>query len=74
MARTIRAKFKKGIIEPLEKLDLEEGKEILITVKEIPEKNAFERAAGAWKDLVDTDELLRDIYESRKIRSPEVKL
>jgi len=28
---------------------------------------AFKSAAGGWKDLVDTDKLKQDIYESRKI-------
>jgi hypothetical protein len=29
--------------------------------------NAFLSAAGGWKDLVDTEQLKKDIYESRKI-------
>jgi predicted DNA-binding antitoxin AbrB/MazE fold protein len=74
MAKTIKAKFKEGIIEPLEKLEIEEGKEILVTIEEVSKEDAFEKAAGSWKDLVDTDELLKDIYESRKIKAPEVKL
>jgi len=28
---------------------------------------AFKSAAGGWKDLIDTDKLKQDIYESRKI-------
>jgi hypothetical protein len=28
---------------------------------------AFRSAAGSWKDLVDTDKLIEDIYESRRI-------
>lgn len=28
---------------------------------------AFLSAAGGWKDLVDTEQLKKDIYESRKI-------
>jgi hypothetical protein len=28
---------------------------------------AFKSAAGGWKDLVDTEKLKRDIYESRRI-------
>ena len=41
-------------------------------IKEI--KDAFERAAGSWKGLVDTERLIKDIYESRRIRAPEIKL
>ena len=28
---------------------------------------AFKSAAGGWKDLVDTEQLKKDIYESRRI-------
>jgi hypothetical protein len=36
---------------------------------------AFKSAAGGWKDLVDTDQLKRDIYESRKISTrPPIEL
>ena len=78
MDKEIRARVSGGKIEPLETLDLLEGDEIIITVKKLPpevaKKDAFERAAGAWKGLVDTEALLRDISESRKIRAPEVEL
>ncbi|MDI6811415.1 MAG: antitoxin family protein [archaeon] len=78
MEKTIKARFLDGIFKPLEKVELEEGKEVIVTIKEIPKakekKDAFERAAGSWKDLVDTERLIKDIYESRRIRAPEVKL
>jgi hypothetical protein len=36
---------------------------------------AFRRAAGSWKDLVDTGKLIEDIYESRRISTrPPVDL
>jgi hypothetical protein len=36
---------------------------------------AFLSAVGGWKDLVDTEQLKKDIYESRKIATrPPVKL
>ncbi len=74
MGRAIKARFKKGIIEPLEELKLEEGKEILIVIEELPKEDRFERAAGSWKDLVDCERLLEDFLESRKITRPEVRL
>ena len=74
MEKTIKAKFKKGIIEPMEKLELEEGSEIFVTIKELYKENRFAKSAGSWKDLVDCDELLKDIYKSRKISKPEVEL
>ncbi len=75
MAREIRGRFSKGKIEPLEKTNLKEGDEVIITIpEEKPDTGAFERAAGGWKGLVDTDALLRDFKESRKVRAPEVQL
>ncbi len=36
---------------------------------------AFRAAAGGWKGLVDTDKLIADIYESRRISTkPPVEL
>ena len=74
MEKTIKAKFKKGIIEPLEKLELEEGSEISITIRDLSQENRFARSAGSWRDLVDCEELLKDISKSRKITGPEVEL
>jgi len=56
-------------------VELEEGEEVIVRIKEIPKetKDVFEKAAGSWKGLVDTERLIKDIYESRRIRAPEVK-
>jgi hypothetical protein len=36
---------------------------------------AFRRAAGSWKGLIDTDELIENIYENRRISTrPLVQL
>lgn len=41
----------------------------------LSDHEAFLASAGSWKDLVDTDALLRDIYESRSRSSrPVVEL
>ncbi len=37
--------------------------------KSAADYEAFLASAGAWKDLVDTEKLKKDIYESRKISS-----
>ncbi len=68
MGGTIRARVKHGRLEPLEKIDLPEGKEVTIAVLEMtPTLNveAFSRAAGSWKGDVDADKLIRKIYEDR---------
>jgi predicted DNA-binding antitoxin AbrB/MazE fold protein len=77
--RTIRARFKNGVIEPLEKLELREGEEFNLTIVRLPEfeeeKDAFRESRGGWKGLIDCEELKRNIYEDRLVHTrPEVKL
>jgi predicted DNA-binding antitoxin AbrB/MazE fold protein len=78
MGKTIKARFFKGVIEPLEKLDYEEGREITVTIIDIPskaEEDAFRKAAGSWKGKVDAEKLIKNIYADRLISTrPEVKL
>ena len=75
MLKTIKAKYSNGVIEPLEKLDLEEGAELLVQIQE--EKNsedaleALKASAGGWVGLHDPDELKRMIYEARIAGSRE---
>lgn len=70
MSGNIRARYRNGVIEPLEQLDLPENTEITITIAEARPKDAadaLERSAGAWKDSVDCDALIRNIYADRLI-------
>ncbi len=56
---------------PLEKIDIPEGKEFIITISdELKEKNlsdAFEETAGSWKDTIDCDKLIKNTYSDRSI-------
>ncbi len=78
MVRTIRARFSRGVFEPLEPdvaRALNEGDEVLITVSTSVEAEAadpFADSAGGWKGLVDADALKRHIYADRLVatRSP----
>ncbi len=75
METTIRAKFNRGVIEPLETLEIEEGREVLITVREVNSKDRFLKAAGGWKETVDCEKLIKDIYNNRLLRTrPEPKV
>ena len=78
MGLTIRARVKGGKLEPLEKVDLPEGKEVLVTILRVPAKEdaeAFRRSAGSWKGTIDAEELIRNIYADRLISTrPEPKL
>jgi predicted DNA-binding antitoxin AbrB/MazE fold protein len=72
MGLTIRARVKDGKLEPLEKVDLPEGKEVLVTILRVPrsrDAEAFRRSAGSWKGLVDAEALIRKLYENRLLSS-----
>jgi len=74
MGGTIRARVKGGVLEPLERMDLPEGKEVLIaviSVAEDPDDEAFLRSAGSWKGLIDAEKFIRDVYEDRLLDTRE---
>lgn len=70
MMRLIRARYSNGIIIPLEDLELKEGEEVRITISSVAKGGglveALRSTAGGWKDLIDTEELKRNIYRNRK--------
>jgi len=82
MPKTLKARFSKGVIEPLEKVEIGEGEEITISILKTPPRSvkrrfseALRKTAGGWKDLIDCDELIKNIYNDRLIATrPEVKL
>ncbi len=52
MAKEIRARVGRGVLELLEDIDLPEGKEVTVTILDAPsraDKEAFRHAAGGWK-------------------------
>ena len=73
MNTMIRAKFNHGVIEPLEKISLEEGIEVNITISvPLKTKDAIESlrtTAGAWKGTIDAEKLKKDIYSDRLIQT-----
>ena len=78
MTKTVKARFSKGMIELLEKIDIEEGKEITVTIVEIPRKEGgdlLDMTFGGWAETIDCEELKKNIYADRLITTrPEVKL
>jgi predicted DNA-binding antitoxin AbrB/MazE fold protein len=79
MAKTIKARYSKGVIEPLEKLEIEEGKELTVTISEVPKKvegeDALDLTFGGWVGLINAEELKKNIYADRLISTrSEVKL
>ena len=73
--RHFRARYSRGVLEPLEAIDLEEGAEVSVSIEETPsptrDLEAFRRAAGGWKGNSDPEELKRMIYEARIAGSRE---
>ena len=78
MRRTIRARIKGGVLEPLEPIDVPEGTEMTVTLFDLPspeDLDAFRRSAGSWKGTIDADALIRNIYADRLIAGrPEPRL
>jgi predicted DNA-binding antitoxin AbrB/MazE fold protein len=80
--KTIKARFSKGKIEPLEKVEMTEGEEITVSILKLPStakrksfKEALKATAGGWKNLIDCDELKKNIYNDRLISTrPGVEL
>ena len=67
--RSIRARYSKGVFEPLDALDIADDSEVLLTVddrraaKRDPE--AMRAGAGGWVGQHDPEELKRVLYEAR---------
>ena len=78
MEKVIKARFLEGAFKPLERVELEEGKEVTVTIKEVTNetKDAFKMAMGGWKGKIDCEKLINDIYKSRQLstRRPAVEL
>jgi len=78
MGGTIRVRVRRGVLEPVEKLDLAEGTEVTITILDVPSKEdaeSFRHSFGGWKDTIDAEELIRKIRESREVATrPEPRL
>ena len=75
MSSTVRARMRRGMLVLLEKVDLAEGTEVTITILDEPsaaDREAFRRAAGGWKDTVDADTLINNIYASRLVSTRPV--
>jgi len=75
LSKVIKAKYKKGVFEPLEPIELPEDEVVEVTVSEPSEadREAFFRSAGGWKDLV-PEEFVAEIHKRRETRRRPLKL
>ncbi|MBM3934453.1 MAG: DUF104 domain-containing protein [SAR202 cluster bacterium] len=74
--KPFKARFSDGVLEPLEKTNLEEGVEVFIEIKEVlsgagPESE-FMNSAGSWAGTLDFDQFLQDMRDDRKRMGREV--
>ena len=77
MIANVKARFSNGVLMPLEPLDLEEGREVMVSIDADSQLSDEERlkitksAAGGWKGSHDPEELKRMLYEARLTGSRE---
>ena len=74
--REVRARYSKGVFEPLDDVDLPEDQEVLLTVDDKPspkrDPEAMRAGAGGWVgQFEDHNELIRMLYEARITGSRE---
>jgi predicted DNA-binding antitoxin AbrB/MazE fold protein len=77
MGDTFRARVRGGMLEPIDRIELQEGEEVTVTIVDLPTRDltAFARARGGWRGTIDADALIRDIYGSRLVSTrPEPRL
>jgi len=69
MGKTIRAKVSRGVIQPLEDLDIDDGKEVTITIVETlyhyEKGDAIDKTTGGW--VSHAEELKKNICSDRLI-------
>lgn len=75
MPRTIRAKYRKGVFEPVEPVMLDEDEEVEITLLEPAKEDvdAFLRSAGSWMDIV-PEEFIAEIHRRRATQRDPIDL
>ena len=74
MGKKLRAKFTNGVLTPLEKLDLEEGAEVTVSIEDSPSPEdtlrALKATAGAWEGNSEYWERTKQmLYEARRTGS-----
>ena len=69
MARSVRATYRDGVLEPSEDLDLDDGDVVVVTIsgRRVTEEDLelMRSSFGAWKGKIDAEKLISEIYEAR---------
>ena len=75
MLQQTTATYFEGVLKPAAPLNLHEGAQVRLTVESDRPRSLEERraalreTAGAWKDTIECDKLIEDIYASRAVVS-----
>ncbi|MXY92795.1 MAG: DUF104 domain-containing protein [Caldilineaceae bacterium SB0670_bin_27] len=78
ITKNVKATFSGGVLIPQERLDLEEGENVVLSIAGQPVKRslaALRASAGAWEGTHDPEALKENIYSNRRKNSrPRPKL
>jgi hypothetical protein len=68
--RSVRARVRGNSLDLLDPVPLGDGDEVLVTISQpvsAADMDAMRRAAGSWKDMVDAEVLIANIYPDRLV-------
>ena len=63
MSKVIRVRYEKGVLKPLEPLELEEGEELILEVKKAPSGRGVRRFFGIIKIRESEPQTEEDYYD-----------
>jgi predicted DNA-binding antitoxin AbrB/MazE fold protein len=66
LSKAIRAKYEKGVLKPLEPLELSEGEEVIVRVEGKPAYGLAELVEGLRKETPKVDKPLRALEDVRQ--------
>ena len=67
--KSIRATYSDGVLKPRERLELEDGAEVVLSISRQTASEdrlaAMRSSAGGWKGTVDAEKMIEEIYAAR---------
>jgi len=79
MVKQVKVRYRRGVLEPLEPLEIEEGTELTVTLSTseatLTATNPTAATAGAWASLLDCEVFEQELYANRPLQTrAEVEL
>jgi hypothetical protein len=73
MVKQVKVRYRRGVLEPLEPLDIEEGTELTVTLSTSEATptaaNPTAATAGAWASLLDCEGFEQELYTNRLLQT-----